>query len=201
MYSEMYNQNLELKFIQSLGIKKRGHDLISNFCGWDALKSYTEKAPDKTAALFATLFESGARVTEAINLDSRQFQYRTIDDRDYIVIEDARVLKKKASAPAIKKRRNIPIPISEPLVPVMMKWVDSHDGPLFPFTRAWAWQLIMKNDPSWWPHRCRTERASQLVRDHGFDVAFLMRWFNWDKADEAMGYVRLGVEDLAKKMV
>lgn len=109
--------------------------------------------------------------------------------------------------------RDIPIPKHEKLVPTMMGYVrdraDSYskDTSLFlndltgkPYSRISAYRFIADTNPYWWPHRVRSERATQLRVDYGYDVLDLMKFFNWSSPDMATRYVRLDIGDIEKKM-
>jgi hypothetical protein len=131
------------------------------------------------------------------------------EEEDFIIIYGLPVLKKgtyKRSVPAWTKVRDIPIPRHERLVPYMMDWVEKSDDYLFAsghggvHCRSWAWKKIVGIDDSWWPHRIRSERATQLVTEYGYNVAQLMKFFNWSEPKEAMGYVSLDLVDLKNGM-
>jgi len=192
---------LTLEFRRELGLGKRGHNLVTNFCGWDKLRDFEERCrrPD-IRGLGAVLFSGGFRITEATLISSDQWREERINGKDYYIVNGAPVLKKPQSAEQIRRLRNIPIPADEPLAKIAYDYAKSCSGRLFDMTRQYAWRLIKDTDSAWWPHRFRTERASQLVQEYGFDTARLMKWFNWDKAEEAVGYVRLSVQDLAMEM-
>jgi len=51
-----------------------------------------------------------------------------------------------------------------------------------------------------WLHWFRSQRASQLVRDYGFEVIDLLKFFSWEDYETAITYAQKGVRDLAAKM-
>ena len=51
-----------------------------------------------------------------------------------------------------------------------------------------------------WLHWFRSQRASQLVRDYGFDLPELMSYFTWLEVKTALRYLRKGSRELASKM-
>ena len=172
---------------------KRGRSSVAKFCGWDGLTKFLSKCdtPIK-GALFATLFETGCRISEALELHSDMF----VDEGDKLTIYGVPVLKKRKD-----NIRNIPIPKHEKLVLPMMNWVEEKDGYLFAgVTRGQAYHWIARTDPGWWCHRIRSERATQLVVEYGFNIVELMKFFNWSRPDVAVEYVRLSTEDIGKKM-
>lgn len=111
-------------------------------------------------------------------------------------------MKKGAKATPLSRRRVIPIPINEPTTKVFTRYLERFTGneALFPYSRVWYWVLIQKQNKNWWPHRFRTERASQLVNEYGYSVPQLVKFFNWEGANVALGYVRLDSMDLARSM-
>jgi hypothetical protein len=192
--------------LRELGLRKRGHDIVPNFCGWLSVSDYMKKCTKPEIAYFAAIaMETGGRISELLSYRPTMFKYsKTENGLEVIKCEGLPVLKKGAKASATKKIRNIMIPVTEPLVTDMMEGVSNayKKSRLFPWKdRTYVWRLITKTDPYWWPHRFRTERASQLVVEYGFDVALLMKFFNWSRAEEAVGYVRLSAEDIVDKMV
>ena len=193
------------KLLRELGVKKRGHDLVTNFCGWRPLMEYANRSM-RAGWIAAACFTTGGRISEVLNYNPKQFAYDYLPTGEEIIRCDAlEVLKKRASASLIKRRRTLMVPAKERMVPILMdavEYAQNHkQDTLFNFTnRSHAWRIVTEADPAWWPHRFRTERASQLVSEKGFDVALLMKFFNWDKAEEAVGYVRLNPEDMVKRM-
>jgi integrase len=143
------------------------------------------------------MFETGCRVSEALAL--RGDMFHVAEDR--VNVYGIPVLKKGRPA-----TRNIPIRRDEVLIPYVLNRVNDYPGYLFQspqgetYSRQWAWYRITGTDPGWWPHRLRSERATQLVVEYGFNVPKLMRFFNWSKPEEAVAYVRLDVEDLWDSM-
>jgi hypothetical protein len=51
-----------------------------------------------------------------------------------------------------------------------------------------------------WLHWFRSQRASQLVRDYGFEIIDLLKYFSWEKYETALHYAQKGWKDLAAKM-
>lgn len=196
------------EILQDLGLRKRGHNIVTNFCGWKTLEEYIDKCPSRELQGYvAASTLTGGRISEVLAYRPEMFTTGyTQSGAPVIKCNGLPVLKKPQSAAPIKRTRTIMIPAKEPLVshldhiigvakrekrPRLFSWKD----------RTYVWRLVTKVDPQWWPHRFRTERASQLVAEYGFDVALLMKFFNWDKAEEAVGYVRLSAEDITEKMV
>lgn len=51
-----------------------------------------------------------------------------------------------------------------------------------------------------WLHWFRSQRASQLVSDYGYELLDLIDYFSWEKQDTALTYARKGWRGLASKM-
>jgi len=92
--------------------------------------------------------------------------------------------------------RNFPINKDEALVEPWLDELQYVREDLFSRSRQWAWEKIVEVDPNWWPHRFRSERASQLVKDYKWNVPQLLQWFGWSSVKEASSYVRLNIDDL-----
>jgi len=210
---------------------KRGAEAVTRFCGWrDLFKFLSRCETPVTGALFATLFETGCRISEGLMLDSSMF----VENTDTLRIYSVPVLKKnhKLGKKRISKElqviltpeqlerldqyyeetkpldkpkkevfRTIPIPKKEPLVSAMMNWVHEQDGLLFPgLDRFEAYRMINGVDDAWWLHRIRSERATQLTIEYNYTIQDLMKFFNWSSPNIAARYVRLNPSDLEKKM-
>jgi hypothetical protein len=97
----------------------------------------------------------------------------------------------------------------------------------YALSRSWAYKLIRKLDSEipkklredlglnrpfikngkriddrlhLWLHWFRSQRASQLVRDYGYEVIDLIDYFTWERYDTALNYARKGWRGLASKM-
>ena len=216
---------------RSKDITKRGRFAVPEFCGWPKLHEFYEKCPtDELKGLFATLFETGCRVSESLMLDTDMF---SVND-EWVTISNIPVLKKNhkppkkkipdymrlilepnqletlekymdETQPAKKQRqapfRTIPIRRTESLIDPMLDYVSSCNGRLFSKTRQWVWFNIVSVDESWWCHRIRSERATQLHNEYNYEVPELMKFFNWSDPKEAISYVRIGSNALKEKVL
>jgi len=97
----------------------------------------------------------------------------------------------------------------------------------FPLSRFWAYNLVRQIDKEipltlrrdlglnkpfikdgkrisdrlhLWLHWFRSQRASQLVSDYGYEVIDLIDFFSWERYDTALTYARKGWRGLASKM-
>jgi len=58
----------------------------------------------------------------------------------------------------------------------------------------------VKNQLNLWLHWFRSQRASQLVSDYGYEVIDLVDYFSWESYETALRYARKGWRGLANKM-
>jgi hypothetical protein len=58
----------------------------------------------------------------------------------------------------------------------------------------------VKDQLNLWLHWFRSQRASQLVSDYGYEVIDLVDYFSWESYDTALRYARQGWRGLASKM-
>jgi integrase len=94
--------------------------------------------------------------------------------------------------------RNIVFPNKEPLVPIMMSWVEKtkkekdENAKLFNISYNKAYRIITatgrKLGLDFPPHRLRAERATQLVVEYGFTDHDLTEWFSWKSPVVALDY-------------
>lgn len=193
---------LDLKALRALGIVRRGRSNIPRFCGWAEIMSFINNAPSNHLGnLGAYLFATGSRISEAKTIRPSNFSYETIDGAEYL-IGALNVLKKRKNASPTERIRIVPLPLTEPTTNVLIKQFErvDKDEILFPYSRNWYWILVNKYRPEWWLHRFRSERASQLVSEYGYDTIPLVKFFNWSNPSEAMTYARLDSRDLALLM-
>lgn len=195
---------------------------VEEFPGWGALTQLVEACETPLERAFiATLFETGARVSETLQLEAHHFEV----DREegVVVVRGMPRLKafKKVSEllgggwitePVEAVRRSFPILLAEPLAPIMAEWVEQAEGLLFPsprrpgkpLSRAWAYKLAGRLEEATgipcWPHAFRSWRASQLVQDYNLQVLDLVDYFTWAKADVALHYSRRGWAGLLDRM-
>jgi len=170
---------------------------VKSFCGWNKLEKLVKSAVNiEVGALLCTLFETGGRAKEVLKLTGDQFE---IVDESFIEVKDMVVLKSHQSS---ARTRNVPIPLDEPLVEPMVEWIKRRGkGKLFPRTYAWLYKWITKTDPNWWPHRFRSERASQLVQEYDYRLMDLKKWFGWSTDDMAQQYAKLSTAVLRDRML
>jgi len=198
---------------------------VEEFAGWPTLLRLVEAAEKpRDRAFLATLFETGGRVSETLAL--RRDNFDVITEEGVIVVKGMPLLKRfrKLSEYTDEDgvtrwetetleatRRPFPILMAEPLAPIVVEWVEASEGLLFPsprrpgpLSRFWAYKLIKKISEETgvpcWPHWFRSQRASQLVADYGFEVIDLVDYFSWRKSDIALTYARRGWRGLASKM-
>lgn len=208
--------------------RKRSVLEVQEFVGWPFLQDLLKKAQKpRDKALVGTMFETGGRISEVLTLRKNQFSFEIIKGRKHVVVNVMPVFKKfhkekilgpdghpvmdpKTEKPMTRTVkdptfRTFSFPVTEPLVKPMLEWVfhvkDITDK-LFNLTRQGAWRILTKDiDSRIWGHWFRSQRASQLAHDYGFDVHDLTEWFAWTDIKTAMRYSRLGYRQIASKMV
>ena len=172
-------------------------------------------------SLVATTFLTGSRIGEVVMM--RKSMFRS-DDR-WIYCEKVPLLKRwryvggnvkkrKAAGEEIKTKsipatRDFCFPRTEPLSDYLTYWLSEAEDYLFPsrfhnhknhIGGVRAWQII--NDLAkrigfdCWPHRLRSERASQLATEYGWRVEDLMRFFGWKTTGMAIRYAHTSIEDM-----
>lgn len=139
-------------------MKERTIDEVEGFCGWDFLLSLTEALDSPLYQGFmATLFETGGRVSEVLELNKKHFNLEL--HPAVIVVERMPVLKRfevveKMPDPQKKKGfrwitkkmrdyRYFPIRKGEALVPYMLDWLKTAPSEkLFDFDRFQALKML-----------------------------------------------------------
>lgn len=123
-----------------------------------------------------------------------------IELRDNVImILDVRTLKRRD-----KRVRNIPIvvkPQEKPFINMFGAYYNTlkgADAPLFPITRARAYQILSR--VGLFPHYLRHARNTHLVVDYGFTTEYLQKYNNWKDSKSAQAYVNLNLSDVIEKM-
>jgi len=196
---------------------------VEEFPGWGVLMELVDACETPLEKSFiATLFLTGSRVSEALQLQAHHFD--VAEEEGLIICRNVPLLKRYkkrgvtldggwVTEPLETYRRPFPILLAEPLTLILVAWLEKvRSGYLFPsprrpgkpLTRAWAYKLSGRlqdrTGVPCWPHAFRSWRASQLVQDYGFELLDLIDFFTWEKLDTALGYTRRGPWGLAKKM-
>lgn len=225
-------------------------DYIEEFVGWKNLTALiTHSGDSRNQTFFSTLFLTGGRVSEVLQLQDSNFIVN--ETEGVIICRDMPLLKRykkigKISSPEepgpkwkteklIMKRKPFPILLKEPLTQNLLRWFPDHPGLLFPspykpdmpLSRFWAYHQIRRIDKELpldlrtalgvnkpfiyhgqqvadtlhlWLHWFRSQRASQLVSDYGFEIIDLINFFGWERHETALHYTRKGWRGLASKM-
>ena len=195
---------------------------VEEFPGWGTLMELIEACETPLERAFvATLFETGGRVSEALQLEAHHFEIN--GEAGVVVVRGMprlKVFRKVGelhgggweTLPVDATRRSFPVLLAEPLAPIMVEWVERAEGLLFPsprrpgkpLSRAWAYKLAGRLEEAThvpcWPHAFRSWRASQLVQDYNFQVLDLVDYFSWQKPDQALTYSRRGWSGLLDRM-
>lgn len=151
-------------------------------------------------------------------------EYVELEDREHFRLEN--IMGDKVYVKRWQTKRNVaqsirkPFPIfkSDPLVPLMIRWIGIHkekDDYLFAstdirregksITSTRAYQIIMSVGRicgvDIFPHWFRAQRASQLFKEWNLGWEELKLWFSWRTDVMAEKYARLSVDDLAARML
>ncbi len=193
---------------------------LTGYCGRETLEDayYSGgRGYDEDAAFtFATLFVTGCRACEALDLRRYMFEYsETEHGTEFIQASNVPVLKRRQRAV-----RRFPISLKDPLVPQFQEILKISDqeaengfipkGSIFGLIKTYGSMYYRvgkvqrergaKLGP-WYPQRLRHERATQLVVDHRFDVPKLMSWFSWKTGEGSTKYVSVSPMDLIRQIL
>lgn len=102
-----------------------------------------------------------------------------------------------------------PIPLNDPFCNVLLAWLEKSKDYLFlspytakPYTRVWAYMQVTRIGKQLnlelWPHRFRSERASQLGKR--LKAESLMERFSWEDWATAKKYAKKGAMGLAEEL-
>ena len=177
-------------------------DVVYEFCGFETLAEMIDDCKDdETRRMALTLFKTGARISEALPLERKQITINA--DEGGIEVHRMIVLKYKGDASV---RRDVTFPKNELLTDEWFSLLPSA-GPLFKYKYDWYYQHISavqkqegENYGPWFPHRFRSERARQLMKDYGYGIMDLQEFFKMASTDTPVEYVRPHEIDLKKKM-
>lgn len=192
--------------------RKRSVKEIIEFCGWPYLVDLIKRAKSlRDAALIATLFLTGGRISEVLSLRRKDFDLTV--EPEVIVLRRMMISKrhkkigehivngeKKWITEKILAYRSFAIRKDELIAPALLSYLEtlSPDDILFPFSRQWAHKIV-RDLSGQWPHWFRAQRACQLAEDHDLDINSLMEFFKWRDQKTAMQYTNMGWRGLARK--
>ena len=188
-------------------------------------EEYRDRLVRRDQALIAALFLTGGRVSEVVPLRKNNFSLQ--GEPDAIIVTDMpreksfrkvgeyvengkkRWITEKVEA----TRRDFPILKNEALVPILTSWLEETEDYLFTspakhrthLTRVRAYQIVTdlgeRCGEKIWPHWFRSQRASQLASEYGFELHALIDFFDWKDVETALTYSRLGAKRLTALMV
>jgi len=180
----------------------------------ETLERSGRKYPVNEYALyFSTLFVTGGRVSEVIELQPTQFYWN--DEILYIrnmVVEKKRRL---AYRDVIIERVNNPLTeevirfvsecTTDYLFPGYENGPQRELNPLKHATRQYVRKVIIGIDDNIWPHWCRDQRSWHLSTSIergglGFEPFLLRSWFSWSRMETTLKYAgRRDEEDVLRK--
>ena len=165
---------------------------IEEFVGWGKLADICKAAESQRDRAFpATLFETGCRVSEGIQLTAGTFD---LSDAEWVRCVDVPIVKQKKVGPT----RTFSFLKSEPLFSVMEPYLSGLKSTdrLFPFSRQRAYQIVRKLGSKAglevWDHWFRSQRASQMGAEYRLSESQLMEWFKVKDPSWARRYCKLG---------
>ena len=191
--------------------RKRSVRDIIEFCGWDALVAMAQRATSRRdAAIIATLFLTGGRVSEVLSLIVDDFD---LSNQEVIILRHMDVSKrfKKTGEKIVNGKkewitekvfahRSFAILKKEPLVPFLLDYLVTlkPGAKLFSLSRVRIYQIVRKLS-GMYPHWFRAQRACQLAEEHDLGLNEIMNFFQWRDQMTAMRYTSLGWRALARK--
>jgi len=182
---------------------------VPPWIGCDRLLKYYDQCPSELhRKIFATLFETGGRVSEVVELKREDFDWN-----DQAVNVTGMLVKKYRK----HKRRDFLIKRDEkePLVEDLISFVEGCEteylfpkhapltGEVIPEEHASTTQiylLVRQISKDLWPHWFRSQRASFLVYVRNFDIYKLVEWFNWKSIETPLHYVRQTQKEQAEAL-
>lgn len=196
---------------------------VREFCGYDFLLKLIENERNPMfQCLIATLFETGGRISEVLELRKGDFIDR---DENYIEVRIPvyKRYRKIGRVPDETKKsgfrwitekvtddfRTIPIMKDSPLLPYIQNYLGTlkNNEKLFPFRRETAFRRLRElgrridENLELYPHWFRAQKASQLASEYEFNVYDLKEFFKWISDSTPQFYASLGTKGLAKKMM
>lgn len=147
-----------------------------------------------TAALIAMLWLFGKRISEVIKLRKRDVWV----EGGYLYARFT-VGKKPKDTPLRDRIYVKRIKATHPYVKyIMPTLIDlGPDDRIFPIGRTKAWRLLKNVNPNVYPHFFRHSLATSMA-ERGASVIELMSWFDWDRTESAMKYVKRGIKLIEK---
>lgn len=142
-------------------------------------------------ALIAVLFTFGKRITEVVQLDRGDFEIRGT----YLIARFEVLKKRNLSQSGIPQKYSKRIGLNHYLASYITEHISKiSEGPVFTrdgrrISRYTAYRILKKLDLNIWPHLFRHSLATLMAED-GKTTMQLMTWFDWEKPDTALKYVR-----------
>jgi integrase len=175
---------------------------------------------EEQRAMFYTLYLTGARVSEALQIQKRDVWMEQVGDNNVLVFK---VLTSKVTS--MIPTRNLPVPclgIEGNMAMVVWQYRENlgrEEERLFHYSRRRAYNICtglivdtraINPDRTYTellgfklhPHYLRHCRATHLVVYHGMNNPYdLMKWFGWTDPRRPMTYLQLDWRDMLKVML
>ena len=189
--------------------ERRAIEDVPPWIGWGGMLAYYKRCPSPLRCnIFVTLFETGGRVSEVVQLKPDNF----IWNEEAIKVEG--MIVKKARK---RKKRDFLIKRDEqnPLTEDLISFVEHCDTEyLFPRVTRFGVKAISNLPTSTtriylkvreisddlWCHWFRAMRASYNVFVRKMDIFDLQKWFAWTSVDTPAHYINQTLEKQAEQM-
>lgn len=162
----------------------------------DAIKEARDRA------LCSTTFLTCGRITEALSV--RKVQVDLTVEKEFVIIRNMLVVKRRNQLPLIPLREEIPIPRNHDLKGLIKLLTDylnliNDADRLFPFTRQHAWGIITKMTGKW-PHWLRAQGETYYGKLFG-DPYMLMDFMQYANLSSAAPYVKKDWRDYRDRLL
>ena len=197
------------KSVLSIRHARRSVEDVPEWVGWDNMLGYYNGCPSQLHRnLFTTLFETGGRISEILELKPENFVW----NEEAIKVKGMIVKKYRK-----RKKRNFLIKIDEenPLAKDLISFVECCDTEyLFPKGEPFTgipilnehtsctrlYLLVREISDDLWPHWFRAQRASFNAFVRKMNIFDLKEWFMWKSVDTPAHYINQTLEGMAKQM-
>ncbi len=178
---------------------------VDEFVGWGKLNEICEAGQSlRNRALPATLFLTGTRISEAIQLRQAHFD---LEDGTWVRCSNVPLVKQKVAKPF----RTFSFLKAEPLWSYLKEYVEApifalkSNQLLFPIGSNMAYKIVTelgrKAGVTIWNHWFRSQRASQMGAEYNMTENDMMEWFKIRDRNWARRYCHKGDWGLRKAIL
>ena len=165
---------------------------------WKEILEYVDEiSNERVRALFAIIYLTGCRITEALCIQKRDIKLIEKNGKKIMLVT---LLNEKNKQRKIKK---IPINIEKeyPLVKAFLEYVDKVEGEdvFGNLTKRYAYKIIRKHIGIN-PHFIRHIRLTHLITEFDFNEEELRIFAGWTDTRPARNYIEMRWTDLLRKL-